>query len=64
MADDNWIRSSPGVDFDDSKATENAISAIDQEVEKAKLEFTEKMAYFEQTKQELLCIGNDGANNE
>jgi len=47
------------VNFDESKGAENAISAIDEEVEKTKLAFTEKMAYLEQTKQELLCIGSD-----
>jgi len=52
------------VDIDGRQVAAKAVVDIEKKIEEAKLAHTEEMAYLEQTKQELLCIGNDGVDDE
>ena len=47
------------VDIDSGQAVKSAIEDIEKQEEKERLKFTERMAYLEESKQELLCIGCD-----
>lgn len=47
------------VDIDTKRISAEAIADIDDEAKRIQLAFTEKMAFLEQSKQELLCIGSD-----
>lgn len=52
------------VDIDTGKVAAKAIADIETKQKEVQLAFTEKMAQLDQAKQELLCICNDGADNE
>jgi hypothetical protein len=47
------------VDIDSGEVAAKAVADIEKEEERIKLAYTEKMAFLEQSKQELLCIGSD-----